>query len=95
MEDPRLRKLLLVKSIIKFLALELTNPELDDEQRATLEVAIQCIESVYCVEGHRNDTDALDLLDLVQKTLTANQQEKEVDSIRKKSCDRVKYAVFS
>lgn len=56
-----------VKSIIKFLVPEVKSTQLDADQRDAIEVAIQCLETAYNLEGHRNDSDAIDLTELISK----------------------------
>lgn len=58
---------LVVKSIIKFLVPEVNSAQLDADQRDAVEVAIQCLETAYNLEGHRNDPDSVDLIELIRK----------------------------
>lgn len=64
-------KKVLIRSIIRYLVRELqSNRELDVDQRDSLEVAIQCLECIYNLEGQRdNVVDTVDLLEVVQKFL--------------------------
>lgn len=82
MED--LRKML-VKSIIGFLIPEVNSGKHSIDQREAIEVAIQCLETAYSVEGGRSDPDTINLLELFEKALELRKT-KEVYLDRRKWC---------
>lgn len=66
MEDLRKE---IVRSIIDFLASEQSGSDLDADQRDAVEVAIQCLENAYLLEGHRNDEDTIKLVEVVRRAI--------------------------
>lgn len=60
-------RLEVVKSIIGFLVPEIHSPDLDSDQRDAIEVAIQCLENAYGLEGHRNDRNVANLVDVIRQ----------------------------
>lgn len=76
MEDVRKT---LIKSIIRFLVPEATNAELDPDQRDAIEVAIQCLETAYNLEGQRDNPDVLNLVELVQEALETKKSKEVSD----------------
>lgn len=57
----------IIKSVIAFLLPEARDGNREADQRDAIEVAIQCLENAYSLEGHRNDDDIVDLVEVFQK----------------------------
>lgn len=76
---------LLIRSVIRYFVREMrTNRQLDADQKDSLEVAIQCIECIYELEGHRDNViDTVDLLEVVEKFIAT------------KSASQVRKSLFS
>lgn len=57
----------LVKGIIKFLLDEMESSDLDAERKESLEVAVQCLETCYDLDGQRSAPCEVDLVKLVEQ----------------------------
>lgn len=78
MEDIRKE---IVKSIIEFLASEKRGCDLDPDQRDAVEVAIQCLENAYVMEGQRSGEDTIKLVEVVRRAIELKKPKVVCDTI--------------
>lgn len=95
------RKQCLVHSIVNFLQTELSDGNLNDEKKESVEVAIQCLETAFDLDrssGQKYGANKIDLLSFIsepEKSVVTEEQKKKAEECKNKGNAHMKNSEFN